>query len=127
MDVGRKRVVVAEDDAAVLRLIHTVLTPVADVTLAVDGLDAWNKLQTGPVPDLLVTDLMMPRLDGLSLVRRMRGDPRLSRVPVIMLTARDGPGDAITGINAGAQHYLNKPFKAPDLVDKVKAVLRLPK
>ena len=119
------RIVVAEDDSAVLQLLHVTLRSLADVVLAVDGQDAWDKMQSGPVPDLLITDLMMPRLDGLALSRRVRSSSRLMAVPIIMLTARDAPGDAIAGINAGAHLYIKKPFQAEVLLSKVASVLRL--
>ncbi|MEM1417866.1 MAG: response regulator, partial [Myxococcota bacterium] len=76
-------------------------------------------------PDLIVTDLRMPRLDGLSLSRRLKADASLQHVPIIMLTAKGRPGDMVEGINAGARHYLTKPFKRDELLDKVRTVLRL--
>ena len=122
----KPRVVVVEDDASVLRMLHALLSTVADVVLAVDGVDALEKMTKGPVPALVVTDLMMPRMDGITLARRIRADARLAGVPVIMLTARAAPGDAITGLNAGALHYVAKPFKPDELLEKVRRVLRLP-
>jgi DNA-binding response OmpR family regulator len=82
-------------------------------------------MQAGTPPDLLVTDLMMPKKDGLTLVKEMKRDDRLKNVPAIILTAKSGPRDVIRGIQAGARHYLTKPFKSEELLDKVKKVLRI--
>jgi CheY-like chemotaxis protein len=72
---------------------------------------------------VIVTDLMMPRIDGLTLAKTLKGDPNIGNIPVVMLTAKSGKMDMIIGINAGARHYVTKPFKAADLLDKVKKAL----
>lgn len=66
---------------------------------------------------------MMPRMDGLTLAKQLKGDPRLGHVPVVMLTARTGPRDVIAGINAGARFYVTKPFKTDELLTKVRKAL----
>ena len=119
-------VLVAEDDEALRKMVGHFLSDFLEVHLAADGAAAlqWMKSRER-APDLLITDLMMPGLDGLTLVQQMKEDEKLRRTPVIMLTAKDRPGDVITGINAGARHYITKPFKRDELVSKVKKVLRL--
>jgi len=107
-------------------MMYRMLSTIADVAMAADGEHASIILQSGDVPDLVITDWMMPRKDGLALVREMKDDERLKGVPVILLTAKSAPRDVISGINAGARHYLTKPFKPDDLIGKVKKVLRLP-
>lgn len=121
----RPVVLVAEDDEALRKMIAHLLADMVEVQLAADGLEALGMVQSGPLPDLLITDLMMPRMDGLTLVKRLRADAKLSRIPVIMLTAKSSPKDVVTGINSGARHYLTKPFKRDELLDKVKKALRL--
>jgi DNA-binding response OmpR family regulator len=119
-------VLVAEDDDALRKMLGHVLGEVAEVHLAVDGMDALAWLRdSNVVPDLVVSDVMMPRLDGLALAQRLKMDPRLSKVPVIFLTAKSTPKDVIAGIQAGARHYLAKPFQRLELLDKVKKVLRI--
>lgn len=119
-------VLVAEDDEALRKMIGHFLSDFVEVHLAADGAAALQWLQSrDQPPDLLITDLMMPGLDGLTLVQQMRKDDKLKRTPVIMLTAKDSPTDVVTGINAGARHYITKPFKRDDLVSRVKKVLRL--
>jgi CheY-like chemotaxis protein len=121
---SRKPVIlVAEDEADVRKLLNRVLVAVGDVVEAADGQDAWEQLEAGLTPDLIVTDLMMPRMDGVALVGKLKNHPQLSRVPVVMLTAKSGPRDIVVGINAGARHYLTKPFKTEELLAKVRRAL----
>ncbi len=111
----RPRILVAEDEPDLLKMLVHVT--------AVDGADALDKAKTGPAPDVVVTDLMMPHMDGLTLARELKADPQLAKVPVVMLTARTGPRDVIEGINAGARYYVTKPFKTEELVSKVRQAL----
>jgi CheY-like chemotaxis protein len=99
------------------------LQVVGEVTVAKDGQEAYDMLKSGYKPDVIVTDVMMPRMDGLTLAKTLKKDPDIGNIPLVMLTAKSGPLDMITGINAGARHYVTKPFKAADLIDKVKKAL----
>jgi len=120
---GRPKILVVEDEADLRRMLTQMLAIVGDVSSAVDGLEAYERLTGGFVPDVIVTDLMMPRMDGLTLATKLKNHPTLSRVPVVMLTAKTGAKDVIAGINAGARHYVTKPFKTDDLVGKVRKAL----
>jgi CheY-like chemotaxis protein len=117
------KILVVEDDGDLLHMIKTMLQAVGEITLAKDGQDALDLLKNGFRPDVIVTDLMMPRMDGLTLAKTLKNDPGIGNIPLVMLTAKSGPMDMITGINAGARHYVTKPFKAADLIDKVKKAL----
>lgn len=117
------KILVVEDDADLLQMIKTMLQSVGEVTLARDGREALDIMKSGFRPNVIVTDLMMPRLDGVTLAKTLKTDPNIGNIPVVMLTAKAGPMDMITGINAGARHYVTKPFKAADLIDKVKKAL----
>jgi DNA-binding response OmpR family regulator len=122
----RPRILVVEDDEDLLRMMYRMLSTIADVAMAADGEHALTILKADPIPpDLVITDWMMPRKDGLTLVKEMKHDDRLSRVPAIILTAKSAPRDVIAGINSGARHYLTKPFKPDELIAKVKKVLKL--
>ena len=88
-----------------------------------DGLSFWNALQDD-VPELVVLDVMLPGVDGVELLRRMRQSERLRAVPVVMATAKDAEIDKIQGLDLGADYYLTKPFGVMELVSCVKAVLR---
>ena len=118
------KILVVEDDQDLLQMIKTMLQSVGEITLARDGQEALDLLKDGGFrPDVIVLDLMMPRVDGLTLAKTLKGDPNVGNIPVVMLTAKSGPMDMITGINAGARHYVTKPFRAADLIDKVKKAL----
>lgn len=117
------KVLVVEDDADLLYMMKTMLQAVGEVTVAKDGQEAYDLLKSGYKPDVIVTDVMMPRMDGLTLAKTLKKDPDIGNIPLVMLTAKSGPLDMITGINAGARHYVTKPFKAADLIDKVKKAL----
>lgn len=119
------KILVVEDDVDLLHMIRTMLASVGEVTPAKDGLEALDLLKSGFRPDVIVTDLMMPRMDGLTLAKTLKDDPDNGGIPLVMLTAKSGPMDMITGINAGARHYVTKPFRAADLIDKVKKALIL--
>lgn len=117
------KILVVEDDADLLVMMKTMLKAVGEVTLAKDGQEAYDLLRQGFRPDVIVTDVMMPRMDGLTLAKQLKGDPRLGHVPVVMLTARTGPRDVIAGINSGARFYVTKPFKTDELLTKVRKAL----
>jgi CheY-like chemotaxis protein len=120
---GRPRILVAEDDPDLLKMLEHVMRGLGDVVTAVDGQDALEKARSGPAPDVIVTDVMMPRMDGLALVRQLKTEPKLAHVPVVVLTAKTGPRDVIAGINAGARFYVTKPFKTEELITKVRKAL----
>ena len=88
-----------------------------------DGSTFWDALQTEQ-PDLVVLDVMLPGVDGVELLRRMRGDARFRAIPVVMATARSAEIDKIQGLDLGADYYLTKPFGVMELVSCVRAVLR---
>lgn len=119
----RPLILVVEDDQDLLTMLGRMLSQIADVELARDGVEAVEKLQVMESPDLVITDLMMPRMDGLTLAKQLKADTRWKRVPVIMLTAKNHARDVVSGINAGARSYITKPFKHEELLGKVKSVL----
>ena len=88
-----------------------------------DGQAFWNALQE-EMPELVVLDVMLPGLDGIELLRRMKSAPALSSIPVVMATAKGAEYDKIQGLDLGADYYLTKPFGVMELVSCVKAVLR---
>ena len=88
-----------------------------------DGTSFWEAVQR-EMPELVVLDVMLPGIDGVELLRRMKSTPALSCIPVVMATARDSEMDKIQGLDCGADYYLTKPFGVMELVSCVKAVLR---
>lgn len=117
-------VLVADDDAWILRMVATVLEKRGySVETAVDGEDAMQRAIARP-PDLLITDVMMPKMDGWSLVRQLRARPELAMLPVIFLTALSSEDDRIRGFRLGADDYVTKPFRFEELDLRVAKTLR---
>lgn len=117
-------VLVVDDDSDIARFIEINLRLEGfDVLLAADGEEALEVI-TRAVPDLLLLDVMMPKIDGVELCRRLRADPRTAHVPVIMLTAKSLPVDKVVGLTAGADDYIIKPFDTLELVARVQSTLR---
>jgi two-component system response regulator MprA len=116
------RLLVVDDDPALARTLRRALGIEGyDVECAGDGAEALQRL-SGCRFDAVVLDVSMPRLDGLAVCRRMR--ERRDRTPVLMLTARDAVGDRVSGLDAGADDYLVKPFALDELNARVRALLR---
>lgn len=103
-----KRVLIVEDSLTVRELERRVLEAAGyRVELAVDGMEGWNALRLGTY-DLVLTDVDMPRLNGIDLVRRIRADPRLRALPVVIVSYKDRDEDRLRGLDAGADRYLTK-------------------
>lgn len=116
------RVLVVDDEPALREALQSSLEFEGyRVGLASDGLAALETLRREPY-DLVLLDVMMPRLDGLTACRRLRAAG--NHVPVLMLTARDAVGDRVSGLDAGADDYLVKPFELDELLARVRALLR---
>lgn len=119
----RKRVLVVEDDAALLEMVERMLSNDFEVVKASNGLGGLLVATGNERPDLIVTDIMMPKLDGLAMAKRIKQDERAAKIPIIFLTAKDTPQDVISGIQAGARSYVTKPFKSEELLKKVRRAL----
>ncbi|WP_370617553.1 response regulator transcription factor [Mumia sp. Pv 4-285] len=117
------RLLVVDDDASILDLLASSLRFAGfEVETATDGRQALDTIVADPSLDLVVLDVMMPRIDGFEVVKRLRAERR--EVPVVFLTARDTPADRVSGLTAGGDDYLAKPFSLDELVARVHAVLR---
>jgi diguanylate cyclase (GGDEF)-like protein len=117
-------VVVVDDDPFLARLLEIELRVAGyEVRVASDGEQALG-LILDSVPDLVVADVMMPNMDGFELTRRLRQDSRTSGVSVIMLTARGLSADKLEGFSVGADDYVVKPFDTPELLARIRGVLR---
>jgi two-component system, OmpR family, response regulator MprA len=118
----RPRVLVVDDDRAVRESLRRSLEFNGyDVSLAQDGAEALAGIGTAQ-PDVVIMDVMMPRLDGLEATRAMRGAGH--DLPILVLTARDEVGDRVAGLDAGADDYLTKPFALAELLARLRALLR---
>jgi len=95
-----------------------------EVVTAVDGEDALNRAR-GVAPDLVLLDVMMPKLDGISVVRELKQDNTLRFTPIILVTAKSDTRDVVIGLEAGADDYLTKPFEHAALIARVRSMLRI--
>ena len=120
---SRERVLVVDDNADMRDYLCQLLRH-WDVRAAADGLSALEKVHEDP-PSLIVTDVMMPGLDGFGLLQELRRDPRTQAIPVLMLSARAGEEARVTGLDAGADDYVIKPFSARELTARVRSLLNL--
>jgi two-component system phosphate regulon response regulator PhoB len=118
------RILVVEDEPAIQEVLKFNLGLHGhDVVLAGDAESALRLMQ-GALPDLVLLDWMLPGMSGIDLAKRLRADPRLRNVPVIMLTARAEERDKVLGLEIGADDYITKPFSPRELMARIKAVLR---
>jgi PAS domain S-box-containing protein len=120
----RARVLWADDNADMRDYVRRLLSERFEVEAAPDGRAALDAARARP-PDLVLADVMMPRLDGFGLLRELRADARLASIPVILLSARAGEEARIEGVGAGADDYLIKPFSARELLARVDAHVRI--
>jgi DNA-binding response OmpR family regulator len=116
------RILVVEDDPAILRgLADSLRRESYDVLTAADGESAWRLVEQKN-PDLVILDLMLPKMSGYEVCRKMRGEGL--NTPILMLTARGEEGDRVLGLDLGADDYVSKPFSLRELLARVRALLR---
>jgi len=123
-DAELPRVLVADDNADMRRYVERLLSGQYKVETVADGEAALAAVRQR-MPDVILTDVMMPRLDGFGLLRALRADPPTAGVPVILLSARAGEESRVEGMEAGADAYLVKPFNARELLAHVGALLQI--
>jgi DNA-binding response OmpR family regulator len=119
----KKRILIAEDDRDIANLLERLLSADHEVMVARDGPSAVAAATLQKSLDLLLLDVMMPGVDGVTVAQQVRALPAHKKVPIIFITAKDAPMDVIRGIQAGARSYITKPFKLPDVLAKVKKAL----
>jgi signal transduction histidine kinase/DNA-binding response OmpR family regulator len=113
-------VVVVDDNADMRRLLVSLLSPHWEVRACADGAEALEAVRQA-VPDLVLTDVMMPNVGGFELLRRLRDNPDTAAVSVVFISARAGEGSSVEGFEAGADDYLVKPFASAELIARVRA------
>jgi DNA-binding response OmpR family regulator len=116
-------VLVVDDDPVILKLLEVNFEMEGfAVLVAHDGEEGIEVARTGK-PDVIVSDIMMPKVSGLELVTALKGDPGTSKIPIILLSAKAQNADVRSGLDAGADDYVTKPFEPLDLVDRVNKLL----
>jgi DNA-binding response OmpR family regulator len=122
--VARARILVADDDRVTSRFVSSLLEGEGyEVLVAADGEHAVE-LALEHRPDLIVSDLIMPYRDGFEVLRALRGEARLSRVPILILSMKDREEDIVRGLEEGADDYVVKPFNARELVVRIRKQLQ---
>ncbi|RRB04679.1 hybrid sensor histidine kinase/response regulator transcription factor [Larkinella rosea] len=121
---GKTLILVVEDQDDIRAYIRDLFAETAQVIEAADGAVAWEKAAQ-LLPDLIITDVAMPKMDGFALTNRIKSDPRTSHIPVIMLTAKGTTDDQLTGLQTGADDYVTKPFHPVLLQARVRNLLLL--
>lgn len=120
----RSKILIADDNADLRDYLRRILSEKHEVRLAHDGYSALQIASNEPV-DLILSDVMMPGIDGVELVRQVRANPAIARVPILLLSARAGEDSRVEGLDTGADDYLVKPFSARELLARVDTHLKL--
>lgn len=115
----KKRIVVVEDDESIRSMVAVALRAKYEVHEAADGLAASELLFRIPPPDVVICDVMMPKVDGFTLLRSLRKVDAFKHTRFIVLSAKHSPQDIVQGIQLGVKHYLQKPFQVADLLAKI--------
>ena len=124
LKMAAKKILLIEDDRDIVELVRYNLEKEGFlITATGDGASGLAQIKKSP-PDLLVLDLMLPKLSGLEICKDVRRDPALNRLPILMLTARGEEADRIVGLELGADDYVTKPFSPRELAARIKALLR---
>lgn len=119
----RQKLLVVDDEEVFRKLLHSKLKESFEIEVAINGIDALEKVKYYK-PDLFLVDCMMPKMDGVELIKHLRKMPDFQNTPIIMLTARDQVKDKVEGFNVGADDYVTKPFNFLELMSRIDAFLK---
>lgn len=125
MQQDKPRVLIVDDEAFYIKVLVELLSPDYQVTLAKSGEQALKLLSGGPLPDLILLDVLMPGMDGYEVCQALQEDPRTNEIPVIFLTVKSEVDDEIKGFESGACDYIAKPFSPPIVTARVATHLAL--
>jgi two-component system, OmpR family, alkaline phosphatase synthesis response regulator PhoP len=118
-----KKILITEDSPTILEILKSVLVEQGyEVIVATDGQEALEKARTEK-PDLMILDLMLPKIDGYKVCRMLKFDEKYKNIPIIMLTARTKESDEKLGREVGADAYMKKPFEPEMIIDQIKKLL----
>jgi DNA-binding response OmpR family regulator len=117
-----KKVLVVEDDPSIADMLSKMLIRFYDVHVVNDG-GAAIDTAVAFRPDVILLDVNLPNKDGFSIAQGLKASPELSKIPIVFLTAQDRSLDVVKGIQAGAKHYITKPFKMDDVIKKIRKLV----
>lgn len=118
-----KKILVVDDKSSISNLIVQFLNKSFEVETKEDGLQALSWMQEGNIPDLILTDLQMPNLDGMELISHVKSSGYFRDIPMIVLSSRDSSNDRIECLKLGAEDYIVKPFNPEELLIRIERVL----
>ena len=120
----QKRILVVDDEPDIVKTVAKAIRRQGfDVVSAADGEEALERVKDSH-PDLVILDIQMPKLDGIEVLQRIKGNPRTASLPVIMLTAKAGDEDMLKGYKYGANYYIPKPFKIAEVLEGIKMMFQ---
>ena len=118
------KILVVEDDVYMQTILHEYLSPLFDVTTCINGIDAMVMLQHGNLPDLVISDLNVPQLNGLELIEQMKASDFFHSIPIMILSGEESSEMRIKCLNDGADDYVVKPFNPRELEARIRVILR---
>lgn len=118
------KILIVEDNTDVVRYLQSILSEKYNLLVACNGLEGMKK-SLDTIPDLVISDIMMPVMDGMELLRRMKNDIRTSHIPIILLTAKADSKSKLRGLDIGADAYINKPFDPEELELRIRKLIEL--
>ena len=118
------KILIVEDEAAIRQMLSMVLTREGYSSLEAPNVGAAFEVLENLIPDLILLDWMMPGLSGLEFTRRLKKIPNTRQIPIILLTAKSEEANKVTALDAGADDYITKPFSSPELIARIRALLR---
>jgi two-component system alkaline phosphatase synthesis response regulator PhoP len=118
------RIYIVEDDDNIREMVSYAVKTAGFEANGFSGGNEFFKAVSNTLPDLVLLDIMLPAEDGISVLKKLRGDKRTAKLPIIMLTAKGTELDKVTGFDNGADDYITKPFSVMEMLSRIKAVLR---
>ncbi|MBF0511286.1 MAG: response regulator [Candidatus Omnitrophica bacterium] len=119
----KKRILIVDDEKELRQFLGLRLESEGfEVLMATDGMEGYEKARQ-EMPDLMVLDLMLPKLDGYKVCRMLKFDEKYKAIPIILVTARSQESDQLLGMQVGANAYITKPYDAKELMEKIKELL----
>lgn len=122
--MAKVNILIVEDETPILEMLKLVLEQAGFSVITATDVPSAFQAMAHKVPDLIILDWMLPGMSGIEWAKKLRRDPTLSDLPIILLTARGEEGDKVTGLEVGADDYITKPFSPRELVARINAILR---